>query len=315
MKAFISYSHKDSAYLDKLHAHLSTLRREGKISAWFDRAILAGDNLDPTIMKELESCELFLALVSPDFLNSNYCYETEMKRALTLHTDGKNRIIPIIVEPCDWHNTPLGALKAVPKDGRPVAEWQNQNNAFLDVVTELRRIVTSAPTVNTTSHQMLTKTTASASPASRYKVKKDFDDIDYQDFRNSVYKQIRDYVEASIQEINQLDEIKARFSDINSYSFTCSILNKSKENGLAHITVHARSRIHGMGDIYYSFQEAASENTAHGGFNIESDDYELFLKKGFMSFSSTSERVTAHQAAQIIWDELLKHAGITYSQQ
>lgn len=70
-----------------------------------------------------------------------------------------------------------------------------------------------------------------------------------------------------------------------------------------------------MGDIYYSFQEAASENTAHGGFNIESDDYELFLKKGFMSFSSTSERVTAHQAAQIIWDELLKHAGITYSQQ
>lgn len=78
MKAFISYSHKDRAALDSLHTHLTSLIRDGRIEAWFDREILPGGDLDAEIAKELESCELFLLLVSPDFLASIYCIEREM---------------------------------------------------------------------------------------------------------------------------------------------------------------------------------------------------------------------------------------------
>ncbi|MGH6821461.1 MAG: toll/interleukin-1 receptor domain-containing protein [Methylocella sp.] len=141
MKAFISYSRKDEWALERLHTHLAMLRREGSVAEWFDREILAGGPFDAEISEQLEACDLFLPLVSPDYLNSDYCYEREMTRALERHEVGDMRVVPIIIEPCDWKASPLRALKALPRDGKPVTEWTNQNNAFMDIVTELRRVL------------------------------------------------------------------------------------------------------------------------------------------------------------------------------
>ena len=58
--------------------------------------------IDAEIAKELGSCDLFLMLVSPDFLASDYCVNREMKRALERHRDDEAHVVPIIVEPCDW---------------------------------------------------------------------------------------------------------------------------------------------------------------------------------------------------------------------
>ena len=117
------------------------LRRDGRIEEWFDREILAGGEIDAEIAERLESSGLFLLLVSPDFLASDYCMEREMERALERHRSGDARVVPIIVEPCDWTSTPLRDLKALPQNGKPISEWTNENNAFLDIVQELRRVL------------------------------------------------------------------------------------------------------------------------------------------------------------------------------
>ena len=142
MKAFISYSHRDDWALDRLHTHFAMLRREGRITEWYDRDILAGTDIDHEVLEQLESCVLFLPLISPDFLASTYCYEREMTRAFVRHNAGEIRIVPIIVEPCDWKASPLGSLKALPRDGTPIVKWTIQNEAFLDIVSELRRVLT-----------------------------------------------------------------------------------------------------------------------------------------------------------------------------
>ena len=142
MRAFISYSHRDEESLRRLKTHLAVLEREGNIEAWYDRKILAGGNIDSEIDERLEACELFLALISPDFLASDYCYSREMGLALERHRSGQAHVVPIIIEPCDWKSTPLRQLKAIPKDGEPIAKWENANEAYLDVVNELRRITT-----------------------------------------------------------------------------------------------------------------------------------------------------------------------------
>ena len=53
------------------------------------------------VAERVESYGLFLLLVSPDFLASDYCVEREMERALERHRSGDARVVPIIVEPCD----------------------------------------------------------------------------------------------------------------------------------------------------------------------------------------------------------------------
>ncbi len=89
------------------------------------------------------------------------------------------------------------------------------------------------------------------------------------------------------------------------------ILNRSKARGESAITVHAGNADRGMGDIYYSYSENAPANTANGSFHVEADDYELYLKSGFLARSDGNERLTALQTAKIIWNELLERAGIT----
>jgi len=308
VNAFISCSHKDSWALDRLHTHLAVLRREGQIETWFDRNILAGGELDREIAEQLEACDVFLLLVSPDFLASGYCYEREMMRALERHDAGEARVVPIIVEPCDWRASPLHKLKALPHDAKPVVEWTNQNNAFLNVVTELRRLVPQDEQGQAPTAQSARVRTDSP----RYRVKRDFDEIDRGDFRTEAFAAIRSYFESATSEINQIDGLRARFASLGPNSFGCTLVNRGMHHGTAHITVHARSGRIGLGDIFYSFSENAPPNTANGSFNIEADDYDLFLKTGTFGFGGSDERVSPEQAAERLWTEFLDHAGVSH---
>lgn len=310
MKAFISYSHHDESALERLHTHLAMLRREGRIVDWFDREILAGAELDKEITEQLETCDLFLPLVSPDFLASNYCYETEMTRALERHDAGEVRVVPIIIEPCDWTASPLRKLKALPKDGKPVSEWTNQNTAFLDVVTELRRILSEDQTEP--SAAIPTASEASTPESRRYRIKHDFDEIDRSDYRRRAFEEIRKYFESAVAELNDVEGLRGRFSEIGPQSFTCTVVNRAMDRGTAHITVHASRGNAGMGDIYYSFTESAPVNTSNGGFSVESDEYELFLQPWMFTASSDDERLTPNGAAELLWSEFIQQAGVSY---
>lgn len=89
-------------------------------------------DIDATISKHVEECDLLIALLTADFLDSRCCYERETKRSLELYEKGSLRVVPIIVEPSDWQSSPLGKLKALPTDGNPVSEWKNIDTSWLD---------------------------------------------------------------------------------------------------------------------------------------------------------------------------------------
>ena len=311
MKVFISYSHKDEAALERLHTHLAVLRREGRIDEWFDREILAGREIDAEVAERLESSGLFLLLVSPDFLASNYCVEREMGRALERHHSGGARVVPVIIEPCDWASTPLRKLKALPHDGKPVSEWTNENNAYLDVVKELRRVLEAERVPQTTGQEDARgQLGPTRRQGRRYHVKRDFDEIDRSDFREAAFGVIRDYFERGISEIDAIANLRGRFVSLSATSFSCTIVNRARQHGTAHITVHGRSDTMGFGDISYSFRENAPPNTANGMFTIEADEYELYLRS-MLGFGLGQERLTSEAAAEKLWEEFLQQAGVT----
>ena len=316
MRAFISYSHRDQAELGRLHTHLAPLRSEGLIDTWYDRQILAGGKIDAEIDRELESCDLFLLLVSPDFLASDYCVNREMSRALEHHRDDAAPVVPIIVEPCDWLSSPLRELKALPRDGKPISEWPNPNNAYLDVVRELRRIlearkVAGPPMGRATFSEETNETRPVAAPRSRYRVQRDFDDIDLSEFRETAFATIRDYFQHQIAEINTISDLRGRFVSHGPSSFGCTIVNRARvsNSGTAHITVHCKKNRIGFGDIYYSFLENADPNSANGIFYVESDEYEMYLSS-MMTFGSDRGRLTPEEAAEHLWADFIQKAGV-----
>jgi hypothetical protein len=315
-KAFISYSHRDEKALARLHIHLAMLRREGLITAWYDREILAGGEIDREVSSKLKDSDLFLALVSPDFLDSNYCYEHEMKNALERHENGTLRVIPIILEPCDWKSSPLGKLKALPKDGKPISIWTNENVAYLDVVTELRRL-TRAPEGNlhdNAAEPQGTNSNQISQQPRRYRIRKEFDSIDRDEFRRQAFAIIEEYFRHSIDELNEIgDPIRAHFEKMASGAFSCTVLNRAARSKEAHITV--RNGDDGLfGEaITYSFSRRNS-NSANGFIRVEANEYELFLKGDELSFHRPRNEgpMSAEQGADALWHEFISHAGIEH---
>jgi|GEM_PF-770866 len=138
LELFYSYSHKDEELRDQLEEHLAMLKREGVITNWHDRRISGGKEWEGQIDEHLNSAHIILLLTSSAFLASDYCYDVEVKRAMERHQEKQARVIPVVLRACDWQSAPFGKLQALPKDGKPVKQWADQDVAFLDIANGIR---------------------------------------------------------------------------------------------------------------------------------------------------------------------------------
>jgi hypothetical protein len=117
------------------------LKWQGLIEEWHDRKIGAGSEWARVIDEHLRTADVILLLVSTPFLASPYCYDVEMRVALERHQRGEAHVVPIILRPSDWKNSPLAHLQVVPRDGRPIIKWPVRDDAWLDVVESLRTLL------------------------------------------------------------------------------------------------------------------------------------------------------------------------------
>lgn len=138
---FFSYAHEDHELMDSVRRQLVMYEREGMIVKWYDRLILPGQEWEREIDERINRASIILLLVSPYFLDSRYCYNLEMRTALRRHESGSANVIPIIVSPCPWEDSPFGFLKVLPEGGRPIALWPNRDEACLNVARGVMRVV------------------------------------------------------------------------------------------------------------------------------------------------------------------------------
>jgi hypothetical protein len=136
---FITYAHEDEVYRNRLIEHLKFLERQGEITSWYDRLIKPGTSWSGEINHNLEISDIILALISASFFASDYCYEKELQMALERHKYGRSILIPIIVRPCDWTDSPLGKIQALPTDAIPVNTWPNEDAAWTIIVQGIKK--------------------------------------------------------------------------------------------------------------------------------------------------------------------------------
>jgi hypothetical protein len=138
---FYSYAHEDTRHQQKIAKQLSVLKRQNHITAFSKRDILPGQEWKNEISQKLKTADIILLLVSADFIDSDYCYTEEMTLALQRHRAKEARVIPIILSPCEWKESPLGKLNPLPNQGTPVIYWKPQVKAYDDIAKGVRRVV------------------------------------------------------------------------------------------------------------------------------------------------------------------------------
>jgi hypothetical protein len=97
---FISYSHEDIKFLDRLRVHMRPLEKLGLMDLWDDWKIDAGDLWQAAIEEALGRARVAILLVSADFLASDFIVENELPPLLAKAESDGTRIVPIIVKPC-----------------------------------------------------------------------------------------------------------------------------------------------------------------------------------------------------------------------
>jgi len=146
-RVFYSYSHLDAGLRERLGTYLAPLRRQTKIEEWHDRKIEPGANWDTEISSRLESAHLILLLLSADFLNSDYCFGVEVEKALARLKRGEVKVVPILLRPCLWQQSPFSELQIIPRDAKAIksSQWASDDEAFTDVANEIARLVSEPP--------------------------------------------------------------------------------------------------------------------------------------------------------------------------
>jgi hypothetical protein len=120
-KIFISYSHKDCKWLERLRVHLRPIEREGKIECWDDKRIQPGEMWKDEIRKAVASSKIAVLLVSADFLASDFIANNELPPLLAAAKAGGSTILPVIIGPCRFEkDINLSKFQAVNPPSQPL---------------------------------------------------------------------------------------------------------------------------------------------------------------------------------------------------
>ncbi|MDX6444414.1 MAG: hypothetical protein QOH71_1488 [Blastocatellia bacterium] len=121
-QVFISYSHKDSKWLQRLQVHLRPLERAGTINRWDDTRIQPGSKWRNEIEKAIKRARVAVLLISADFLASEFVINNEVPPLLQAAAVEGAMILPVIVSPCRFEKTEgLRQFQAVNGPSRPLS--------------------------------------------------------------------------------------------------------------------------------------------------------------------------------------------------
>jgi TIR domain len=132
MKGFVSYAHEDHAMCRQFRAHLAALQRAFALEPWTDHEIRTGSQWEARMAAAIAAAEVFVLLVSPYFIESDYVWDTEIPAIQRQRAERGALVLPVVLIPCSWQ-TVASSLHAAPTDNgrvRPVSEWRPQRNGY-----------------------------------------------------------------------------------------------------------------------------------------------------------------------------------------
>jgi nucleotide-binding universal stress UspA family protein len=126
-RVFVSYSHADDEWLERLQKHLRPLQREG-IDVWDDTRLRPGEPWREEIHKALAETKVAILLISADFLASDFIVTDELPPLLKAAEDEGAIILPVILSPCRFARMEsLSRFQSVNDPEKPLVQLRLAN--------------------------------------------------------------------------------------------------------------------------------------------------------------------------------------------
>jgi len=141
-KIFISYCNEDEQWLEMLLPYLEPLEYE-EIEYWYDKQNQLNNDWDTEIQNAVEDSQIFICLISKNYLVSEFIRKKELPEILNKNKEGR-LIIPVIVTQCAWKTLPwLKKLQMFPKDSVPLNKKneEEQEEILINIVNDIGEIL------------------------------------------------------------------------------------------------------------------------------------------------------------------------------
>lgn len=144
-KIFVSYSHKDRAWLERLQVHFKALERDGSVDLWDDTEIKYGADWDAEIAGSLAEAKASILLVSADFLASDYIANEELNTILKAGEDKGLLNLMVILSPCVLGK--LAKFQSVNDPEEPLEGMTKveQEMVFVRLVETIKKVLPAQP--------------------------------------------------------------------------------------------------------------------------------------------------------------------------
>lgn len=166
INVFIIYAREDKEIKRRLLAHLNPFVKSYDLVLWHDEHLEAGQEWKPHIESRLEQTDLFLLLISVDFMNSEFINQVEFKFAVDRHKANRSVVIPIIINYCQWdidfnfndYNFNLNELQVLPQEGKPVDDWKTPEQAYNNIAGGIRKVLETIKAKKRAGEKRITST-------------------------------------------------------------------------------------------------------------------------------------------------------------
>jgi GTPase SAR1 family protein len=142
---FISYSHKDRIWLDKILSHIKVLNKEGiETLEWSDLNIKASQKWKKEIYNALESAKIGILLISTDFLNSDFIIDNELPLLLRNAETKGTKLIPVILRPCRFtKNIHLSQFQSINDPRLPLSKLKEyeQEEIMVELTNRIEELI------------------------------------------------------------------------------------------------------------------------------------------------------------------------------
>jgi SIR2-like domain/TIR domain len=147
-RIFISYLFSaDDGLKDLIFNHLRGIEQAGLAHFWHEEMLAFGDNREAKIAEEIAKADFILMLITAEYLTDDVTLSNQFQPALARARDGKASVVPVILKPSPWQL--VDDLKKMPvilpnpgtQPGKAVTTWTNQDEAFQNVVENLKNLL------------------------------------------------------------------------------------------------------------------------------------------------------------------------------
>ena len=141
VELFVSYSHQNAQWFKRLQPLLKfTNPRTNAPRAWHDQELKAGDRWHNEIKEALERMDVFVCLLSFEFLASGYIMDVELKEALKRDKKNEVEIVPIVLYEMDLQTEcrKLSAFNPLPVWGKCWRDYERDGGHYQDAHKPIR---------------------------------------------------------------------------------------------------------------------------------------------------------------------------------